>query len=182
MKTRDPDPRRLDLADWVATGTELRGEIPLADLPRLADSAQAGRSDFQPQVTWQARGRVEREGGATAQRWLHLQATAPIELTCQRCLQPVTVALKVDNDFRLARDEAEAERLDATIDADVLAADQAIDLHALVEDELLLALPLVPRHDDCRPPDAADEDATGQGAETHRPFAALAQWQRRKTS
>lgn len=182
MKTRDPDPRRLDLADWVATRSELRGEIPLTDLPRLADSVRSARSDGRPLVTWQVRGRVEREGGATTQRWLHLQAAVPVELTCQRCLQPVTVELKVDNEFRLARDEAEAERLDATIEADVLATDQAIDLQALVEDELLLALPLVPRHDDCRPPGAAGDDAPGQETDTHRPFAALAQWQRRKTS
>lgn len=184
MKSRAPDPHRLDLAEWVGSGTELQGEIALSKLSRLAGSVHVDSPRADPVVKWRARGRVEREGTATAQRWMHLVARVPVEMTCQRCLQPVAVDLVVDNHFRLARDESEAERLDATIETDVLAADRTCDLKELVEDELLLALPLVPRHDDCEPPGASARDP-GPGpdaAETHRPFAALAQWQSRKSS
>ncbi len=52
----------------------------------------------------------------------------------------------------VAGGEEAAAALDAESDDDVLALESSLDLHALVEDELLLALPLVPRHDECPEP------------------------------
>ena len=74
------------------------------------------------------------------------------------------------------RGEAAAEALDAEIEDDVLALSKSLDLRELVEDELLLALPIVPRHDVCPQPlplpvdsAPAPEDPT----ERPHPFAAL---------
>jgi uncharacterized protein len=88
---------------------------------------------------------------------------------CQRCLEPLPVTLAVDRQIRFVEGEEEAERLDADSDDDVLALEPATDLHALLEDELILALPLVPRHADCGLPSggAAVEDPS-------HPFAGLA--------
>ena len=58
-----------------------------------------------------------------------------------------------DKRVRFVRGEAQAEALDNEIEDDVLALPRALDLRELVEDELLLALPIVPRHDgDCPQP------------------------------
>jgi uncharacterized protein len=86
----------------------------------------------------------------------------------------MAVPLGVDRRFRFVADEAEAERLDADSEDDVLAIEPALDLQALVEDELILALPLVPRHEHCTLP--ADAAADGDAA---HPFAGLAAWRRR---
>jgi uncharacterized protein len=101
-----------------------------------------------------------------------------VRLQCQRCLQPVDVPLEVDRAFRFVRGEDAAAALDAEADDDVLELTRGFDLRDLVEDELLLALPLVPRHRDCTVPRPAPDDAPPTTAEAH-PFAVLAALKRR---
>ncbi len=110
----------------------------------------------------------------------------------------MSVDLSVDRWFRFAATAEEAERLDDELDDDVLLVSTAFDLRDLTEDELLLGLPLVPRHETCPHPlipiDGLDELSPGStseplapGLEPRRsPFAGLAsdwrdaQTQRRK--
>ena len=75
------------------------------------------------------------------------------------------------------RDEQQAEALDRTVDdEDVLALTAAIDLRQLTEDELILALPLVPRHEQCPQPlpMTAGEDEIAAAEEAEHAFAGLA--------
>jgi uncharacterized protein len=98
-------------------------------------------------------------------------------MVCQRCLGPVDVPLQVDQWFRFVADEATAEALDDEVEEDLLALSREFDLHELIEDELLMALPLVPRHDECPDPvqlSTSDEDFDSASAERPNPFAALA--------
>jgi len=50
---------------------------------------------------------------------------------------------------RFVKDEAAAAQLDADCDDDVLALSRQFDLMGLIEDELIMAQPIVPRHDEC---------------------------------
>ena len=98
-------------------------------------------------------------------------------MTCQRCLAPVDVPLEVDREFRFVADEATAEALDDESEEDLLAMSREFDLRELIEDELLMALPLVPRHEECPAPvqmASSDEDFEEASAEKPNPFAALA--------
>jgi uncharacterized protein len=70
-------------------------------------------------------------------------------------------------------DEAAAAELDAESEDDVLVSSAHFDLLALVEDELLLALPIVPRHDACPAPLPAPSDDLSEEPRAN-PFAALA--------
>ena len=72
--------------------------------------------------------------------------------------------------FLIAEDEDSADRLDQDDDYDVVVGSAQFDLHALIEDEVLLALPVAPRHVVC--PDGTTEAGTA----TRKPsaFAALA--------
>jgi len=165
------DPRRLDVAAFAQAGGHLQGEWPLAGMVRLLQDAlpQAPDSPVQA-VAWSARGERRAASGGAAQIRLYLRARTVLCLSCQRCLQPVAVELDVAPTLRFVRDEAEAERLDEESDEDVLALSSTLDLHELVEDELILALPLVPRHERCPQPlplsaseldDAGADDAAG---------------------
>lgn len=172
MTQRPHDPRRLDVAAFAAEGASLEGRWPLAGMPRLLESvdAAATAAHESAEAAWRASGE-QAQHGAPPRTWLHLVASATVTMTCQRCLGPLAVPLEVDRRFGFVEGEAQAAALDAEVDDDVLAFEPAFDLHTLVEDELLLALPLVPRHDDCRPPaggDAPEGDAAGA-----HPFAAL---------
>jgi uncharacterized protein len=84
----------------------------------------------------------------------------------------VDTEVEVDRWLRFVGDEAEAAELDADSDDDVLALARWMNLRDLVEDELLLALPLVPRHERCPEPLPFVPEAEGSEALEH-PFAAL---------
>jgi uncharacterized protein len=177
MTTRAFNHRRLDVAAAAAVGAELSGRWPLSELARLADGA-VGQVD-EP-VSWSARFEQRRELGAAPRAWLRLQAQARIARECQRCLQPVLLSLDVDRAFAFAPTEDEAATLDAESEDDALVLSRQFDLRELIEDELLLALPIVPMHERCPAPLAAAA-ATGEAdddvAPAH-PFAALAAWKR----
>ena len=109
------------------------------------------------------------------QLWLNLRASTRIALQCQRCLHPVDTTLEFDRRIRFVRGEEEAATLDADLEDDVLALTRALDLRELIEDELLLALPLVPRHELCPTPlSVAEEDAPQSPDDRPNPFAVLA--------
>jgi uncharacterized protein len=174
MSPRAANPRRLDVAALAAAGATLDGSAGLADFPRLADGAPAG---LDAPVTWAARFEQRRTPGVGLVPWLHLRAQARVARECQRCLQPVVLALEIDRAFRFAPDEATAAAQDADSEDDVLAASATFDLPALVEDELLLALPLVPKHDDCTLPLAGTAAPGGPepvDEPDEHPFAGLA--------
>lgn len=175
MKARDFDPLRLDVAAFAEAGGRLEGDWPLSGLERLAESAaaEAPPGDVD-RVHWSARGEARPVRGGPAQVWLHLAATAQVALQCQRCLQPVTVALAAERDFQFVHGEDAAAALDAESEDDVLALTRALDLKELVEDELLLNLPLVPRHADCAAPQTRAGDPETDDEPAAHPFASLA--------
>lgn len=147
-------------------------------LERLCHEAHTDAlpSDAQ-QMQWHATGESRPQRGAEPQVWLHLDGRAQLALVCQRCLQPVHTALQARRSFRFVESEARAAEIDADSEEDVLALTRTLDLIELVEDELLLALPLVPRHDVCpQPLKVRDEEPFEERA---HPFAALGSLKRK---
>ena len=180
MAAREFDPFRLDVEAFAKEGASLAGRWPLAQLDRLAELALAEPDSGVDataghEATWQVRGEVRALRGGDSQIWLHLKAHTELPLECQRCLKPTLTAVDAQRSFLLVRGEDAAAQLDADSEDDVLALTRALDLRELIEDELLLALPLVPRHDVCQSPlpiPAVDDDAAAE-APPH-PFAGLA--------
>jgi uncharacterized protein len=171
MGARKLDPTRLDVAALVTEGASLSGQWPASDLQRWY-AMQAPAPGCAPEtVQWRVRGEQRSAVGRPPQTWLHLHVETIAWPTCQRCLRPFSEVLVVDRALRFVDGEAQAEALDADSEDDVLALAPALDLRTLVEDELLLAWPIVPRHAVCAAPEhqAGDDGATGAS-----PFAALA--------
>lgn len=150
MKARTFVPRKMDIGAFLESGEALAGEVPVADLPRLAEGlAQDVDLASLPQITWSAQGRLVPQRMSPPQMWLDLEAQAELAWECQRCLRPVTDIVRISRSIRFAKDEAEAAALDAESDEDVLALSRVFDLLELVEDELIMAQPIVPRHEVC---------------------------------
>jgi uncharacterized protein len=171
------DPQRLDMAAFALAAGQLDGQWPLQRMPRLLQDALPLSADIPAQtVTWSARGERKAVTGGEAEIRLHLRARTALQLTCQRCLQPMNVPLDVRPSLRFVHSESQAEALDEASDEDVLALTPSLDLLPLVEDELILALPLIPRHEVCPQPlpmsAGADELAADQDVE--HAFAGLA--------
>jgi len=187
MKPRSHDPRRLAVAAFAAEGGVLSGHWPLDGMPRVLASEMGpeGDADLPPgaearpaDVDWSVTGELRATSGGAPETWLTLSAQAIVRLQCQRCLGAVDVPIDVSRRFRFVSDETAAERLDEEIEDEVLVLGRSLDLHELVEDELLLAMPLVPRHDVCpdAPPLAFGDEETEEDAADERknPFAVLA--------
>ena len=153
MKPHSFSPAHLDVDRFAEQAASLEGTHPLTEMTRLVDSAHP---DAPPvagdEVVWQARGERRTVRGEPVQTWLHLSAQTRLALTCQRCLQPLSTDIMAERSFRFVADEATAAELDAESDDDVLAMNRALSVLTLVEDELLLSLPLVPRHVGCAMP------------------------------
>lgn len=191
-RPRRVDPRTLDVPAFCRGGAELGGEVDLSSLTRLAPSLLPAEGDAEAApLSWRARGLLRPVSVGPPQPWIELEARGAARLQCQRCLQPVDVVLEVARPIRFVEGEDEAARLDEDSEDDVLALTHRLDLMALLEDELILALPLVPRHERCPEPlpvplreagpgaesgAAKEAGADGQTADVGRPnpFAALA--------
>lgn len=171
---------RLDVAEFSRLGGELTLELPVASFPRLAPELAATDGD----VVARLQGRLMPVAGGKAQPWLNLSVTAGLQLSCQRCLEAMPHPMELDLRFRFVADERQAEREDEASEEDVLALTRSLDAVELIEDEILMALPLVPMHAEC-PRDAPTVVAAGAAlavadpAQTEmqprqRPFAGLA--------
>ncbi len=173
-KERRLDPRVAPVAALCRDGETLLGAWPLADLTRLAESLYVAPSAAE-HVSWQARFGQEEAVGRPVEPWLELEAGTHVTLQCQRCLQALHEPLALQRRFRFVASEAEAERLDGESDDEHLVMEPRLDLHALIEDELILELPLVPRHEG-RCPEPLPQPAAEPAAADERPnpFAALA--------
>ena len=206
--SRLSDPQRLDVAAFAKAGTSLEGVTPLSNMPRLWESlvrppsstsastsetgaSSSGQLDDQidGQVSWQLHGQWKEAAARPAEIRLSLQVQARLWLTCQRCLQPVAHDISLNPVLRFVDGEEEAARLDeeAGDEEDVLALPRSLKVSELMEDELILALPLVPLHSVCPEPLPYLESSETQ-ASTHiianslaatadkpNPFAVLAQ-------
>jgi uncharacterized protein len=180
MSSREFDPFRLDVAAFAKAGGELNGYWPLTRFDRLTESAVgAALGPEIGDVTWSARGERRLMRGGESQVWLHLDASTELPLECQRCLKPVNVELQIKRSFLFVHGEDAAAELDAQTEDDVLAMTRALDLSELIEDELVLALPLVPRHEVCAQPLPLRSDEL-ETDDAPNPFASLAALKRNR--
>lgn len=156
---------RFDPWKLAAAGGHFQGKISLACLPRLG-SLLAASAD---QVS------VELTAGVDAQALAflrgHLDTT--VRLICQRCLAPFDLPLTVPFRLGLAHDEHQAENLPEEYDP-LLVPAEGVLLAELAANELILALPLVPMHDDLQQCQANGFVSPQVEAQTAKPFAALA--------
>ncbi len=172
------DHRHIDIQAFCATHGRLHQQDAMQKYERLVAqfTSEAAAAPLGV-VDWRAEGQLRASVGHVGVPWLHLEATATVPLICQRCLTPVQVPLVVDRWFRFVADEATAEQEDEDSEEDLLAISREFDLHGLVEDELLMELPAVPRHEDCPVPvqlSAGDDEFEAAFEEKANPFAALA--------
>jgi uncharacterized protein len=125
---------------FAREAVSLKGEIALVEMDRLRDEL-AGDQGF---VTYRLEGALV--GGRPA---LRLQIDANPTLVCQVCLTPYVHSLHSEGMIFLARNDAELERWESNDPLlDVIVAEEHMDVRMLVEDELLLSLPVIPRHED----------------------------------
>ena len=151
----------VDPLRFAIEGAAVVQSRPVVGFERLADALldPAGSLDFS------VRGSRDRDG----KHWLDLSLAGTLTVQCQRCLEALDWALRVDNRLLLVREGRELPEEELQEDGwDCLPVGPRLDLLELIEDEALLALPFAPRHDDCCAPSMVG------GGGTTSPFAGLA--------
>lgn len=127
--------------EFAQKALEIHDIISVSQFARLADmlADMAGRLDCRLQ------------GGKDADNaaFIRLQIQGQLNLICQRCLQPCKYDISIDQHFKLVRDEAEMPAPeDERDDEDFLPIQAEMPVLELMEDELLLALPIAPKHEE----------------------------------
>lgn len=153
----------IDTAEFARKGLEIHDTIALSRFSRLQEmlASPEGKLDYQ------LKGWVSSEGRPHLQ--LMLQGVIP--LACQRCLEALDFELETSTDFILVPDESMIpSQEDETDTEDYLVADPQMKVIELLEDELMLALPFAPKHDDEQCAVKADVQASN---DKQSPFAIL---------
>ena len=158
-----------EIAKLADSRAEFEFGIPVGDLPGLPVEPSSGLAPLQVRL------RFGREQGLPIAT---VAISGEVRLQCQRCLQPLRQPVVSEAQVALIEDEEQGARVPAHLES-YLAAGGHVRFDALAAEELLLALPHVPRHADeadCAVAGAGatqDEPQAAAAEETQRPFADL---------
>lgn len=132
------DPKEIDPLRFCKMTQVWEIDASLSEFPRLLPDLSQG------QLHCRVTGRTDKHYGCV----LRLEISGEVETTCQRCLGRLAQEVAIDREISLARDEAELERREADSDAgmDTILMSAKLSLIELIEDEILLGLPLAPMH------------------------------------
>ena len=169
---KGPIPPHVDPRKFADRAASLQGERQLSELKRLVEPLEDAKGAV----------RASFEFGRDEQRTVVIHSELDVEVTmiCQRCLEPVVLPIHSECVYAVVNEGANTEHLPKGYDV-LEVGEDPLDLLALVEEELLLALPIVPLHDIdiCQPPAGADEPEPSEDEVTRsNPFSVLAQLKR----
>ena len=182
MKQESP-PIHLDVRAFAQSARASAGHDPLSNYERLMQETQGHGADRV--VDWLALGEIRTDEAGAEQVWLHLEVDVLLPLICQRCLSPVDIKVAVNRSFRFVDSEEAAQAQDEDAQEDVLALSPDFNLLSLIEDEVLMELPVIARHEACLTEVklvAADPGFDTALTEKRHPFAVLAKLQNDKPS
>jgi len=129
----------IDSLDFARRGGEISGEVPMAELPRMADLL----TDFEGKISYILLGLY----GKDSKPRLELTLNGTCNLRCQRCLNTLVYPIELVSNLRLVT-EGELDSSDIEDDEeDSIPAEKRLDVLALLEEELLLSLPIAQKHE-----------------------------------
>ena len=129
----------IDSLDFAHKGMEISAEVPIAELPRMAEllTDQVGKISY----------KLHGFEGNDGKPMLKLTLSGVCNLRCQRCLTTLIYPIELVSNLRLVS-EGELDESDIEDDeVDNIPADKRLDVLALLEEELLLSLPIAPKHE-----------------------------------
>lgn len=149
----------VDSVQFARQHSSIRRSVAVSEFKRLAQAVADEDTRFQ----------VVLEGfeDSDGKPGLHLRVAGEAHVACQRCLEPMVLAIDSERSFLLVEQERDLMQLvDEADDVDSLLADSKMDVRALAEDEILLQIPIAPRHAEgaCDRPAWSGEDSNAGSA------------------
>lgn len=171
---QDRLPERVEPFRLAETGRRLSGNLSADKLERLADILFSEDTEI--------RVALEFDKGDRGVHFVSGTLSGDLLLTCQRCLGSLKFPLDIRFSVALARGPQEAEQLPAGLDPLVVEG-ETISIADLVEDEVLLRLPIVPMHSASDTNGACAPGSADRLEETDKPsgnpFSVLAELKKR---
>lgn len=160
-------PDRIDVGRAAQAGRRYAGDAPLQWMPRVLDLLDAPEAERT--IGFEIAASKDRQGVIR----LKVRVRGEVPMTCQRTLKRYLQPIDGGSVVGPVASEAEAERLPDDLEPK-LVPDGRLNVVELVEDELLLALPLVPLDPDSRPMESEAGAEQAPSTEPSGPFAELA--------
>jgi len=152
----------IDSMDFAENGQEMSGEVAVADLERLKDVLASSQGN----LSYTIRGGVSNQGD----HFLDVSISGRCSLLCQRCLKELDYPVQIDTRLWL-RDQASLDALDDEEEEfDSILADKHLDVLDMLEEEILLSLPIAPKHETGACQATGNEN---RQEDKQHPFAAL---------
>ena len=167
-----PIPPHVDPRKLADRGVTLEGSMPLASFERLCDPLVDNAGMVHAKLAF-----VRGERRAVT---IHSELKVEVKMICQRCLELVVLPIQSECDYAVVKEGADTQSLPQGYDM-LEVGEDPLDLLALVEDELLLALPIIPAHahEDCQQPAGLGEPESSEDeVPRSNPFSVLAQLKR----
>ena len=162
----------IDNVAFAKKNERLVGSLKLTDCPRLfelledATKNEQSKSSDTTLISYVLQGNTD----AAGQHHLHLALKVTLVTTCQRCLNDMPLELALNFNYLIGEVsdiELEDGDIDGSDDIDLQQASPNMDIIALIEDEIIMAMPIAPIHEkDCGA-------IVSQSGEKQNPFAVL---------
>jgi len=161
-------PVHLNFAQKAKIGFELRGKWPIKQLKRLNELLMSDKGELAVELRFDRAGPIPFIVG-------HI--TTDLQLKCQRCMQAVPHNVDLHFKLGMVQNEAQMEKLPDEYEP-YLIEEENNHLPDMLEDELLLALPLVAMHEfDCsdylQAQASEQQNKVEESAEKENPFSVL---------
>lgn len=134
----------IDAFEFCRSNGHREGVTPVAEMSRLNKDC----ADTSGQIAWAVDGATSKQGYPQ----ITLSVAGTVQLVCQRCLTPYAYEMDTSTVLMLGKDDEHADEIEEVIaddSIDVIVGSRTCDMRDLIEDEALLALPQVPKHDVC---------------------------------
>lgn len=153
----------------VAARRSFEGTLPIASLRRLCEALASSDGEVSFELDF------GRDSLGTS--YVDVRASAPLSLICQRSLEPFVLPVALQARLGLIRDERDEAGLPPECEALLVAEDGRLSPADVIEDELLLALPLIPVNPDYSLPAEVTghdpEPGSASAVHAENPFAVL---------
>lgn len=173
-------PLFIDNYEFAKRHERLSGTLTLADCPRLYEflearviggsqakaNINASQNTIKASIVYTLTG----ETNALGQHFLHLMLTSDLTVLCQRCIEPMPLKLNLNFSYLISSahfDNQELNSAEESDEFDLQEATESMDLISLIEDEVMMAMPIAPTHD------IGCSKVRMQSGEKPNPFAVL---------
>lgn len=159
-------PKSVDPLKYADQRKVLEGKVLVESLPRLAE--------LLVEPTGQVSVKLEFGRDEQNLRILQGELGADLQLLCERCLAPVEKRIESQFTLGIVLDDEQAKNLPRSYEP-LLVDPEKLELAEVIEEELILSLPMFAYHDDCEIAVKAETEDVPEENEKPNPFSVLSQ-------